>query len=225
MRIDAETEQDVREELLWEPGLTGADISAEVHNGKVTLTGKVSSYSKKALAEKVVKRIAGVKAINNELRIVQLRSIKHSDLEIEKAIREIFKWSSTVDQTKVNALVKNGWVTLEGEVDNGYQKAKAERLIEDLEGVKGITNDLDVITEESIYKETVVLEKINAAFRRNFYLDANKINAEVEGNIVVLSGEVRTLAEKEDAERAAASAPGIKKVINKLLATYAEAWA
>jgi osmotically-inducible protein OsmY len=225
MKSNDETEHEVREALLWEPALTGADVQAKIHDGAVILSGKVTSYTKKALAEKIVRRIPGVRKIDNELQIVQLTSFRKPDLELEKTIEEIFKWSSTVDASKVSAAVKNGWVTLEGEVENGFVKAKAARLIEDLEGVQGITNKIGVQTKDSVYKETVIQEKIVEAFNRNYYLDSNKINVEVVGDTVLLSGEVNTLAEVEEAERASLSAPGINKVENKLIATHAEVWA
>ena len=69
MKTDAQLQQDVMNELKWEPTLHAAEIGVGVKDGVVTLSGNVDSYAKKAAAEHAVKRVAGVKAVAEEIKV------------------------------------------------------------------------------------------------------------------------------------------------------------
>jgi osmotically-inducible protein OsmY len=223
MKKDNQIEQDVKAELLWEPILYGETVTSKVIDGSVTLTGTVNSYSKKIEAERAVRRVAGVKSVINELEVKLPVSLKKEDSELQTAITNSIKWNSSIDEKKIRVDVKNGWVTLEGMVDWDFQKSKARILAEDINGVLGVTNHIVVAT--NIPTTSEIREKINAAFKRNYYLNPEKINIRVDGSKVILSGEVRTLSEKQAAERGAWAAPGITQVKNDLEVKYMEIFA
>lgn len=200
-------------ELLWEPGLRVAEIGASVKNGVVVLSGIVDSYFKKVLAEKAAKRVAGVKAVAEEIQVRVPGSRQYSDLDIAEAVVNALKWNSTVDEAAINVKVENSSVTLDGETEWAFQKESAQKAVENLMGISSITNNIRVINKLSAAD---LQEKIDEAFVRSASLDANKIRINVEGDKVTLSGSVRSFAEKKDAERTAWSSPGVMQVVNNL---------
>jgi osmotically-inducible protein OsmY len=213
MKTDNQIQKDVMEELSWEPFLNESEIGVAVKNGVVTLSGIVDSYSKKLSAEKAAKKVTGVKAVAEDIQVGISPSYRKSDTEIAEAILNALKWHTAVQDEKVKIKVEDGIVKLEGEVEWEYQRTNARTAVENLTGVRSIIN---LITVKPRIAATDIEKKISAALHRSATFDAERIQVDVVGNKAILKGKVRSFAEKDDAENAAWSAPGIVSVENKI---------
>ena len=206
---DHQLRQDVLDELDFEPSVNAAHIGVGANTGVVTLTGFVSSYGEKLAAERAARRVRGVKAIAEEIEVRLPSDKKSSDDEIAGRAVDILKWRVGLPANGLGVKVEKGIVTLTGEVDWRFQKTEAEAAIHDLTGVAGIANLIRVNSPVEIPE---IREKIQKALHRSADLDASRITVQHHGGRVVLGGKVHAWYERDIAERAAWSAPGVTEV-------------
>jgi len=214
MKTDSELQQDVMNELQWEPMVKAAEIGVGVKDGAVTLSGYVDSFYKKWAAERAAARVFGVKAVAEELKVRLPGSLERSDEDIARAASDALEWNVAVPYEGIKVQVQDGLVTLSGKVDWWYQKDAAEDAVRKLVGVVMISN---YITIKPAVKPEDVKVKIVSAFQRNALLDARRVTVEAHGGKVILRGSVRNWAEKEQVEQAAWAAPGVSEVESHIL--------
>ena len=214
MKTDADIRHDVELELQWDPSIDSTRIGVIVHNGVATLTGEVSHYSARLAAEYIAKRVRGVRAIANDLKISMPMAGIRTDTDIAEAAANALHWNVTMSGAQIKPAVEDGWITLTGTVGFGFQKTAVENAVRHLIGVKGVINDITVI---SAGKVDDVKRKIEEAFKRQATLDAKDITVRAEDSTITLMGHVHTWQEHDDAARAAWAAPGVTKVENRLV--------
>ena len=214
MKSDSEIERDVKEELQWDPDLDATNIAVTVKDGVVTLAGFVKSYTDKYEAEVAAKRVTGVAAVANDLEVRMPSVDERPDPDIARNAVAAIKSQLPISSEHIKIVVKNGWVTLEGQVEWQYQKNTAENAVRRIKGVKGVSNRIALKPRA---EPGELKNKILEAFRRNAEIDANRIQIEASGSEVILKGTVRSWIEREEAERIAWSAPGVTKVEDRIV--------
>jgi osmotically-inducible protein OsmY len=212
MRSDTEVRLDILDELLWEPTVDANGIGVTVHNGIVTLTGYVSTYSEKRASEQAAARINGVKAIAEEIEVKLPASHQHGDTDIAQAVVNALKWNSRI-KDEIGVKVEDGVVTLTSDVHWKYERDFAKRAVENLAGVRGIVNLISVQAKPSVRN---VKKQIKKAFERAAILDAAELQVEAHNGEVTLKGNVHSITELREAEYAAWAGPGVTKVTNQL---------
>lgn len=213
MRLDSDIKRDVEDELRWDADISSTDIGVAVNNGVVTLTGFVRSYAQKTQAERDAKRVAGVRGVANDLEVRLPLIDQRPDPDIARDAVDALKSELPYSSDNIKVIVKNGWVTLEGNVEWNYARERAENAVKRVRGTKGVTNSISLKPSVAPYE---VRRKIEEALRRSAELDASRITVEANGSEVILRGTVRSWAERQEAERAAWAAPGVTKVDNRI---------
>ena len=217
MKSDTKIQTDVTDELNWEPSIKAAQIGVEVTDGIVTLSGHVGSFAEKWNAERVAQRVAGVKALTVEIEVKLPGPSKRTDVDIARSAENVLMWTTGVAKDSVKIMVENGWVTLSGTVDWGFQRDNAAAAVRYLMGVTGVSNAIVIKPKVSL---SAVKADIEAALKRRARAHAQKISVEVHGDDVTLSGTVDSWAERELAEHSAWGTPGVRKVVDNITIAY-----
>src|SRR5258706_15920601 len=171
-RTDEEIQANVLEGLKWDTRVRPNEIGVAVKDGIVTLTGWVDSYLKKMAAEEAAHRVPGVKAVANDIEVRLPGFAERTDTDLAAAVLNALRWDAAIPTGKVDVTVSQGWVTLKGEVDHGFQKRDALRAICRLSGTRGITN---LITVKPQPTPQDLKSQIERALVRNAQTDAKYI--------------------------------------------------
>ena len=213
MKSNSDLQKDVQNAIKWESTLYAEQIGVTAKNGVVTISGTVDSYSKKINVENASKNVKGVKAVSQEITISYGNALRRSDTEIAINILEAWKNNFYVPKFGINVEVENGWIKLQGNVSYKSQEEETQKSIEQVIGVRGVTNLLKIIS-----KPNDVLEKksVQDALSRNWSINPKNVRVEVDQSRIKLTGIVYSLYQKEEAERLAWNAPGVNSVENEL---------
>ncbi len=213
MNQDERVRNDIQEEIAWDPRVKSTDIGVTIKDGAVHLTGSVASYFERLAAENAAKRVKGVHAIAEDIEIKLPSNNVETDESIAEHISNLMKWNTMVPVPDVLAEVRNGIVTLTGEVDWHFERETIKNQIAHLSGVRGID---DHIKLQSRVSEKDVSKSITRALHRNADLERSKVDVFVDGGKVVITGKVKVFYEKKLIEDAVWAAPGVMQVVDRL---------
>ncbi len=217
VKTDSQLQQDVMNELKWEPSVHSTNIGVEVKNGVVTLTGHVDNFGEKWHAEKAAQRVFGVQALAIEMDVKLPGLSERSDADIAQSVQNVLLWTAVLPRDSVKIMVEKGWVTLTGEVNWNYQRVSAKQAVRYLMGVKGVS---DQITLKPTITVASIKDDIESALKRRFRSDGNHITISVNGSDVTLTGTVHSWADRNMVTHAAWGTAGVSKVTDNLTMSY-----
>lgn len=136
-----------------------------------------------------------------------------SDAALARAVRIALARRQAAQRGKVTASVRHGWVTLQGDVGESFEKKEAQRAIQGLRGVHGVTNDIRVESDDLALR---VQQKLAEAFTDGRRLRADHILVTIHNRLVILTGAAESEIERQEADAAARSVAGIATVINQI---------
>lgn len=212
--LDTELRRHVLDELDFDPSLDARNIGVTVQNAIVTLAGHVGSYAEKYNAERATQRVKGVRGIVEEIAVRVPSSALTDDGKLAKRAADVIAWDASLPPDAVKVKVQNGWVTLSGTVDWQYQRTACESAVRRLSGVVGVAN---LIAIKPHLSAVDVKASIDRALQRSAEIESRNITLDVSGGAVTLQGGVQSWHERDAAQRAAWSVPGVTSVVNRLI--------
>jgi osmotically-inducible protein OsmY len=145
MKTDSELRLDLIAELQRDSCINSNEIGFIMKDGAVTLIGMVDTYAEKLAAELAALRVRGVRAVAENIA-VRLPSRTHpTDAGLAEQIARLLSWHATLRDTNVQAEVRNGKVTLNGQVESFQQRESAAAAVESFEGVVELVNRITVL--------------------------------------------------------------------------------
>jgi osmotically-inducible protein OsmY len=220
MKTDRQVEADVVEELQSDARLSENQIGAHVDRGLVTLTGRALRQGQRVAAENAAHRVAGVLDVVDEIGIQPARERGPGDEDIARLVRAALEWEGRLPDAQIRSTVSGGWVTLEGTVASMPESYRVERVVGNLDGVRGVTNLLTV-DHPCVSREAIRLE-IERALERRAVAESQRIQVDVADDVVSVSGEVQSWAERRAILNAARQTPGVASVVDELLVQPAD---
>lgn len=223
IKTDKALRRDVLDELASDASVDASHIGVTAHQGVVTFSGHVPTHADVHAAETAAKRVHGVRAIANEIEVKPSARHQRDDEQIAMAAVHALEWDAKASKNRVQVVVSDGWVTLDGTADHRFEKEAAERAIRHLIGVRGVTNRIVVEPAKSEVAQRMAIGQIktniDSALRRSAIINPREVDVEVIDYTAILSGDVRSHAERDEVERIAWLARGITQVENCITIT------
>jgi osmotically-inducible protein OsmY len=211
-KSDITLREEVSRELRWDTHVACAGLEVSVEDGVVTLRGEVPTYAKKVAAQEAAHRVTGVLDVVNDIGV----TVNHAshDSKIARAVRDALEWDTLVPDERITSTVSDGWVTLEGEVENLRECADAERAVLNLRGVLGVVNKVRVRPQAADPEE--LRAQIEDALERRADREAERLRIVVGDGKVELWGRVHSWQERRAVVGSISHAPGVREVKDHL---------
>ena len=139
------------------------------------------------------------------------------DTELQRDIMNELKWEPTIHAAEIGVGVKDGVVTLSGDVDSYSKKWAIDRAVRRVLGVKAVAGEIKVSLPVS-YKRTDedVARSATNVLNWNFLVPNDRVKVRVQDGLITLTGDVDWYYQKEHAENAVRHLIGVVGVSNSI---------
>lgn len=192
MKSDIDLKREVETELRLNPALDATPIAVAVKGGLVSLSGVVKGNSQRWEAERIAKRVSGVNRLVNDIEVRHQLPDPQIARDAVSAVQSKLPYTSQ----HIRIVVSQGLLTLEGQVEWPYARERAERAVQHIRGVLGVSNRLEVGPRVPPMK---IKRRIAESFRQSAELDANR-SVQTDVSEAATRGSIRSWAEHGDAK-------------------------
>ncbi len=211
---DQQLQQAVRDELYQDLRLEPFRIKVEARSGDVTLRGSVPTFYQKRIAEKDADDVLGTAWVTN---LLDVTDVTRSDKAIRDDVMFELEADYAVDMDFVTPKVKDGVVTLTGEVNSPWERMHAQDVVTGIDGVRRVVNDITVFYSGK-FTDASIHDRIRNALAANAETQwvSDNIQVTVMDGKVTLTGTVNFWSEFDAAEDVAYNTDGVWEVDNNL---------
>jgi hyperosmotically inducible periplasmic protein len=222
--MDDRIESSARDSYVFKTFLKGDAINIQSKDGDVTLTGVVSEESRRELAKETVAGLPGVKSVDNRLEVKGTSPTPNSDAWVHEKVKTTLLFHQNVSAGTTEVDVKDGLVTLRGDAASQAQKELTTEYTKDVEGVKGVTNEMTVLKISQMTMAMVGGKIDDASITAQikitllYHRSTSALNTKVEtkDGVVTMYGKASNAAEKALVTKLANGINGVKSVNNRM---------
>lgn len=222
--LDDRIEDAAKKSYVFKTYLAEDSVKAESKDGVVTLTGTVAVASHKSLAQDTVEDLPGVKSVDNQIKVKDGGPAERSDGWLSLKVKSTLLFHHNVSATGTDVSVKDGIVHLSGEASSEAQKELTGEYARDIEGVKGVKNEMTVVTKPAKPAETVgekiddasITAQVKASLFAHRSTSAINTKVKTVDGVVTIRGIAKNDAEKSLVTKLASDINGVVSVVNKM---------
>ncbi len=213
-----------QDSYVYKTYLKDDSIKTISNDGAVTLTGTVSEDSHRSLAQETVESLPGVKSVDNQLTINGQQPAENSDGWLGMKVKSALFFNRNVSAVNTEVDVANGIVTLKGKADSQAQKDLTGEYAKDIDGVKGVDNQMTIAeatsqpeqAKDNKVDDASITAQVKMAFLTHHSTSAFKTGVDTANGIVTLSGNAVNSAAKDMATKVAGDVNGVSSVVNNM---------
>jgi osmotically-inducible protein OsmY len=211
---DREIQRVVEQQLQRRERVPAHAVDVAVSDGKVTLSGAVSSLAAKWHASEIAAGIRAVVDVQNRLQVSS--KVKVPDEILAARVKAALSEEVAADLPELRVEVNNAIVTVRGETQSFQERLAIDEIVSRVAGVRGLRNLASVSTSSEQRPDRELQADIVSRLAWNESLDSNNIKVEVHDSVARLGGTVASASAKRQAVENA-WVTGVNRVDSSLL--------
>ena len=221
---DDRIETSFKKTYVYKTYLKDEHIKISSKDGAVTLSGDVYNETHKPMAQDTAAALPGVTSVDNRITVVGDQPAESSDTWISMKVKAALLYRRNVSGTKTEVYVKDGVVTLKGVAASQAQKDLTTEYAKDIDGVKGVQNEIVVSASLQTRGETSgekiddasITAQVKATLLSHRSTSMLSTKVTTNDGVVTVSGQARNDAEKALVTKLVTDINGVQSVVNNM---------